>query len=117
MKMKTIVIAIVCLLAGYIAGQAGKVHQVRTVADEVAQDILHHCDVAIEKNHAECDDRVAAAIQDTSDATLAACERKIDEITDASDDAVSTCEILLEEAKAEYKKAYDAGFNDCQAQF
>ena len=91
MKIKTIVIAIVCLLAGYIAGQAGTAYQ--------------------------CDDRVAAAIQDTSDATLAACERKIDEITDASDDAVSACEILLEEAKAEYKKAYDAGFNDCQAQF
>ena len=73
MKIKTIVIAIVCLLAGYIAGQAGTAHQ--------------------------CDDRVAAAIQDTSDATLAACERKIDKIT------------------FEYKEAYAAGFNDCQAQF
>ena len=59
-----------------------------------------------------CDDVARQAAE-----ALAACERKIDEITDASDDAVSSCEILLEEAKAEYKKAYDAGFNDCQAQF
>lgn len=115
--MKNCIIAIVCLVVGFTAGQIDKVNRVRTVAGEVAQDILAHCDEAIANVRAECDAKVAASIQDTSDATLAACERKIDEITDAADDAVSTCEILLQESKAEYEKAYEAGYNECLTQF
>lgn len=108
--MKTYIIAIICLFLGFFAGQIGKVAQIRATADNVAQDILAHCDVAIEKARAE-------ATQETSDATLKACERKIDQITDDADDAISTCEILLNEANDEKKTAYDRGFNDCLAQF
>lgn len=56
-----------------------------------------------------CADKVADAVKEM--------ERKIIEIEDASDDAVSTCEILTAEAQEEAKKAYDKGFEACLAQF
>lgn len=115
MKLKIVALALGCLAAGFVAGQMGKIQQIRTTADEVAQDILKHCDTALERKAAECAEQVAQAIQTTSDETLAECERRIDEITDAADDEISTLEILLEETKQE--DAYKRGFNDCLAQF
>lgn len=71
--MKTYAIALVCLSLGFLAGQ-----------------------ITVEKARID-------AIQETSDATLMACERKIDQITTAANDAEKT--------------AYNRGFNDCLAQF